>query len=98
MAPQPALSVDGVVKSFGVVQAVNAPLSMLHANVDPVSSEAMPKLGAAVLLRLSGALVIDVCGAVVSTVHVYGAGEASVFPAWSVARTWNVWLPSLRLV
>jgi branched-chain amino acid transport system ATP-binding protein len=25
MAPQPALSVDGVVKSFGVVQAVNAP-------------------------------------------------------------------------
>ena len=38
-----------------------------------------------------------VLGAIVSTVHVYCAGEASVFPAASVARTLKVWLPSERL-
>ncbi len=37
-----------------------------------------------------------VFGATVSTVHVYCAGEASVFPAASVARTLKVWLPSER--
>ena len=35
-------------------------------------------------------------GAVVSTSQVKEAGEASVLPATSVARTWNVWLPSAR--
>ena len=35
-------------------------------------------------------------GAVVSTSHVNVAGEASVFPATSVARTLKVWLPSAR--
>ena len=33
-------------------------------------------------------------GGVVSTVHVYEAGLGSMFVAVSVARTWNVWLPS----
>ena len=37
-------------------------------------------------------------GAVVSTTQVKLAGLASVFPAWSVARTSKVWLPSARLV
>ena len=37
-----------------------------------------------------------VSGAAVSTVHVNCAGEASVFPAASVARTLKVWLPSKR--
>ena len=35
-------------------------------------------------------------GAVVSTSQVWEAGEASVLPAVSVARTWKVWLPSAR--
>ena len=37
-------------------------------------------------------------GAVVSTSQVKEAGEASVLPARSVARTWKVWLPSARPV
>ena len=37
-----------------------------------------------------------VSGAAVSTVHVNCAGEPSVFPAGSVARTLKVWLPSAR--
>ena len=45
---------------------------------------------------LPGKLVVEL-GAIVSTVHVYCAGEASVFPAASVARTLKVWLPSERL-
>src|SRR6185369_6876479 len=38
---------------------------------------------------------IVVFGAVRSTVHVWLAGVASVLPAVSVARTWNVWLPAV---
>ena len=37
-----------------------------------------------------------VLGATVSTVQVYWAAEASMFPAASVARTLKVWLPSER--
>ena len=39
---------------------------------------------------------MDVFGGVVSTVHVNCAGEASVLPATSVARTLKVWLSSAR--
>ena len=38
---------------------------------------------------------IVVFGAVRSTIHVWLAGVASVLPAVSVARTWNVWLPAV---
>ncbi len=31
-----------------------------------------------------------------ATVNVRLAGVASVLPAWSVARTWNVWEPGAR--
>jgi hypothetical protein len=41
-----------------------------------------------------GAVMIVVFGALVSIVHVYVSGEASVFPAASVARTSKVWSPS----
>ncbi len=37
-----------------------------------------------------------VSGGAVSTVQVRVAGEASVLPAWSIARTAKVWLPSAR--
>jgi hypothetical protein len=42
--------------------------------------------------------VIDVFGAAVSTVHAKLAGEASVLPAASLARTSKVWAPSARPV
>jgi len=56
------------------------------------------KLGAAVFEGSLGDALIDVSGGVVSTVHVNVAGEASVLPAASVARTWKVWEPSARPV
>ena len=43
-----------------------------------------------------GCAVIVVFGAVVSIVHVNEAGERSVLPAASVARTWKVCEPWLR--
>ena len=45
-------------------------------------------------LGWGGGEVIVVSGARVSIVHVVLAGEASTFPAASVAFTWKVWLPS----
>jgi hypothetical protein len=46
-----------------------------------------------------GPLLMDVSGAATSTiVQAELAGVASVLPAWSVARTANVWLPTLRSV
>ena len=44
----------------------------------------------------AGKLVVEL-GAVVSTSQVKDAGEESVLPASSVARTSKVWLPSERL-
>ena len=44
----------------------------------------------------AGKVVVEL-GAVVSTSQVEDAGEVSVFPATSVARTSKVWLPSVRL-
>ena len=41
---------------------------------------------------------VEELGAVVSTSQVKDAGEESVLPASSVARTSKVWLPSVRLV
>jgi hypothetical protein len=55
------------------------------------------KLAAVEFVGFEGFAVIVVSGGVRSTVHVKTAGVGSVFPAGSVARTWNVWLPSTRL-
>ena len=46
----------------------------------------------------AGCDVIVVCGAAVSTVNLRVAGEASVLPAASVARTRTVWPPSASAV
>jgi hypothetical protein len=56
------------------------------------------KLAAADALGLLGDEVMVVFGAAVSTVQVYEAGVASVFPAGSVARTWKVCEPSVNVV
>ncbi len=76
------------------MQAPKAAPSRLHWNVEPASLEVKLKLGPVTFEGLAGADVIVVCGAVRSTVHVLLAGVASVFPAGSVARTWNEWLPA----
>ena len=48
------------------------------------------------LVGLTGAEVIVVSGAVVSTTQAWDAGEPSAFPAASVARTSKSWEPSPR--
>jgi len=52
------------------------------------------KLAVALLVSAGGLDPIEVSGAVVSTVQVEDAALPSVFPAWSIARTSNLWLPS----
>ena len=77
---------------------VQDPLSSFLWKVTPVSFEV--KVTEAVVEETfpDGAAVIVVLGAVVSTVQVAVAGDASVFPAASVARTWIVCDPWERLV
>ena len=45
-----------------------------------------------------GPPVMVVSGAVMSMVHVQVAGDASVLPTTSFARTWKVWDPTVRPV
>src|SRR3954468_18693387 len=85
--------------ALGDVHAAYAPPSMRHSNVEPDSVDANPRLADAELTVPLGPEVIDVLGAVVSavvTVQVREAGDASVLPTESVARTSNVCEPSAR--
>ena len=66
--------------------------------MEPASVEVKLKLGAVTFDGSAGAEVMVVSGAVRSIVHVWLAGVPSVFPAGSVARTWNVWLPAVKPV
>ncbi len=79
------------------MHAAQAPPSSRHSNVAPPGAE-KSKLALWLLVGVVGALSICVFGATVSTVQVKLAGVGSVFPAPSVARTWNVWAPSVRPV
>ena len=76
---------------------IHDPLSSFLWKVTPVSLEV--KLIEAVVDETlpEGAAVIVVLGREVSTVQVAVAGDASVFPAVSVARTWIVCDPCERL-
>ena len=56
----------------------------------PASVEPNVNVALVLLTEPVGPAVIVVSGATVSTVHVREAGEASVLPAASVARTWKV--------
>ena len=76
---------------------MNAPASSAHSKLAP-GSLLNTKLAAALLLSAFGPEVMVVSGGVVSTVQEYVAGLGSVLPAVSLARTWKLWLPSVRLL
>src|SRR5258706_3247394 len=80
----------------GLAQAVNAPVSSLHSKATPVSLDVNVKVAVFGLLLPDGPPVIEVFGATVSTVHVLDAGDASVLPVASFARTRNVCEPLAR--
>jgi hypothetical protein len=58
--------------------------------VEPGSLAEKLKVALPLVVVAGGPEVIVVCGAVWSIVQVWVAGVASVFPAASLARTWNV--------
>jgi hypothetical protein len=70
--------------------------SRLQANDEPDSLELNAKDALVEDVDAGGALVIVVCGGVVScsTDQVWVAGDWSVFPDESVAATVKVWLPN----
>jgi hypothetical protein len=78
------------------MHAPNAPPSTLHCVLVGDPPVVKPKDGVASLVGVGsiGPLVNATVGASVSIVHVYEAGVASVLPAASLARTWNVCAPS----
>jgi hypothetical protein len=78
----------------GLVHELQLPESRRHSNVEPASEELKSNVGVAFPEGLAGEESIVVFGAVRSIVQVWDAGVPSVLPAWSVARTSNVWLPS----
>jgi hypothetical protein len=87
--------------AFGEVHAPHEPASSRHWNVEPLSLDVNVKLAELDVSVPDGPPEIVVSGAVVSgggtfTVHVRLAGEASVLPAASVARTSNVCDPFAR--
>ena len=77
----------------GLVQAVAAAASSLHAKVEPAFVEAKVNVALARLTIAGSAEVIDTTGATVSIVQPDDAGEET-FPAGSVAVTAKVWRPS----
>ena len=78
------------------MHALQAPPSSRHSKVEPPWLALKEKLAAAEPLGSLGCAVIVVSGATVSIVQVKLAGEASVLPAVSVARTSKVCEPSAR--
>ncbi len=74
--------------------AANAPPSTRHSNVVPGLSPVNSNSGVASPVGPDGPAVMLVCGGSVSTVKVREAGEGSVLPAGSTARTSSVWRPS----
>ena len=77
----------------GELQVANSAASRRHSKLAPASLEKV-KVGVSSLVGPAGPPSIAVSGACVSTVHVRLAGDPSVFPAASVARTWKVCSPS----
>jgi hypothetical protein len=80
------------------VHALHEPPSIRHSKLEPPSVEVNEKLAPVALVGSLGCAVIDEFGAALSTVQVKDAGDASVLPAASIARTSKVWEPSPRPV
>jgi len=70
----------------------------MHWKVESAREEKKTNVAAVALVIAGGAEEIVVCGADVSIVNVCCAGLGSMLPAWSRARTMNVWLPFARPV
>ena len=79
----------------GLVQVAQLAPSTWHSKLEPLSFELKLKLGVVLPEGSDGLESIVVFGGVRSTVQVWLAGVASVFPDVSVARTSNVWLPAV---
>src|ERR671927_137908 len=78
----------------GLVQLLQLPPSTRHSKLEPGSLALKAKLGVVSFDGLAGPESSVVFGAVRSTAHVRVAGDESVLPAGSIARTSKVWLPS----
>ena len=79
------------------MHAAHAPASSLHSNVELASVDEKPNEAAPEATVPLGPPVIEVSGAVASTVQVRVAGVGSTSVAPSLARTENVCDPSARL-
>ena len=80
------------------MHVVNAPLPTRHSNVAVPSLDENVNTGGLTFVGPLGPELIVVSGATVSTVQPRVAGEASVLPAASRARTANVCAPCDRPV
>ena len=78
-----------LLKFAGEVQAVKAPLSIEHSNMQGGSSQEKLKEASRELLGSGGFESMKVSGAIVSTVQLAFAGVRSLLPARSIARTWK---------
>jgi hypothetical protein len=83
---------------FGDVHAAHALSSSWHWKVAPESGELNVTVALEPGERAGGAESIVVLGGCVSTVNDGVAGDASVFPAASLARTDTLWAPSASAV
>ena len=68
-------------------------LASLHSKYEWACVDSNANTADWTVVEPAGPLVTDVCGAIVSTVNVRVAGDATT-PAGSVARTQNVYMPS----
>ena len=81
----------------GLVHAANAAPSTLHSDVPSLTLNVNVTYGPLVE-SIAGPPVIVTVGETVSTVQLAVAGDASVWPAASVARTANVWAPCASII
>ena len=82
------------VYDWGLEQFAKAPPSSRHSKPGPASDAVNEKLAPVEFDAAGGEEVIVVFAGVRSTVKVNDAGVASTFPAASIARTSNVYVPS----
>ena len=82
---------------MGEVHAAQVPpLPYLHWKVQGPGVQVNSKVAVVELVGLAGAEVMVVSGGLAATVQVYEAGVGSVLLKISVARTWKVWLASVK--